>query len=108
MKNKQLKIKKGDTVIVTAGKDRTKTGKVLKVFPAVSRLVVEGINLHKRRERSRRAGKPGQTIEAPAPLAASKVMIVCPDCGRGRRVGHKIDGDKKLRVCRKCGHEFKS
>lgn len=101
-------IKKGDTVVVITGKDRTKTGKVLKVFPRPGRVVVEGINLRKRRERSRSAGKPGQIIEAPAPLTASKVMIICSNCGRGRRVGHKQDGDKKLRVCQKCGHEFKS
>ncbi len=100
-------IKKGDTVVVIAGKDRTKTGKVLKVFPDAGRVVVEGVNMNKRREKTKKAGKPGQVIEAPAPLHASKVMIVCPNCGRGRRFGHKLDGDKKLPVCRKCGHEFK-
>ncbi len=101
-------IKKGDTVVVITGKDRTKTGKVLKVFPKVNRLVVEGVNMRKRREKTKKAGKPGQVIESPAPLTASKVMIVCANCGRGRRIGHKPDGAKKLRVCRKCGHEFKS
>lgn len=107
MKNKHLKIKKGDTVVVITGKDRKKIGQVLKVFPAMNRLVVEGVNLRQRREKTKKAGKPGQVIEAPAPLHASKVMIVCSSCGRGRRLGHKPDGAKKLRVCRKCGHEFK-
>ncbi len=107
MTNKII-IRKGDTVVVRAGKDRTKVGKVLKVFPAAGRLVVEGVNMRKRREKARSAGKPGQVIESPAPLMSSKVMIVCSSCERGRRIGHKLDGDKKVRVCRKCGHEFKS
>ncbi|HEY4476422.1 MAG TPA: 50S ribosomal protein L24 [Candidatus Paceibacterota bacterium] len=102
------KIKKGDTVIVVTGKDRGKTGSVLKVFPLAHRLVVEGVNIRKRRERPRSAGKPGQVIEAPTPIASSKVMIKCPSCGRGRRIGHKQEGNKKIRICRKCGHEFKS
>lgn len=112
-----MKIKTGDKIIVITGKDRTKTGKVIKVIPArptvqsggpnADRLVVEGINLRKRRERPRSAGKPGQVIESPAPFAASKAMLWCPDCGRGRRIGHQLIGGKKLRVCRRCGHEFK-
>lgn len=108
MKNQKLKIKKGDTIIVTTGKDRMKTGKVLKVFPAARRIIAEGINVTRRRERSRSAGKPGQIVEAPAPFAVSKVMVKCSQCGRGRRIGYRRDGDKKIRVCRKCGQEFKS
>lgn len=104
----KTEIKKGDTVVVRTGKDRTKTGKVLKVFPDSGRVVVEGVNLRKRREKARSAGKPGQVIVAPAPLNISKVMVVCSNCGRGRRIGHKIDGNKKIRICRKCGHELNS
>lgn len=102
-----MKIKKGDKVVVMAGKDRLKTGKVIKVFPASNRLVIEGVNLTKRREKPRTAGKPGQVIESPAPLQVAKVMIWCSSCNAGRRIGHKLEGKKKLRVCRKCGHEFK-
>ncbi len=103
--------------MVMAGQDRSKTGKVLKVFPArttvrsggpsIDRVVIEGVNLRKRRERPRTAGKPGQVIEAPAPLAASKVLIMCPGCNRGRRIGSRIEDGKKLRVCRKCGRDLK-
>ena len=103
-----MKIKKGDSVVMIAGQYRRKTGKVLKVFPAAKRLVVEGVNLRKRREKSRRAGKPGQVIEAPAPVEAAKVMIQCSRCGRGRRIGYRFAGGQKLRVCRACGDEFKS
>lgn len=102
-----MKIKKGDTVMVMAGQNKGATGKVLKVFPWMNRLVVEGVNLRKRREKTKKAGKPGQVIEAPAPFAAARAMIMCSSCGRGRRIGHKQVGDKKVRVCRKCGHEFK-
>ncbi len=102
-----MNIKKGDKVIVMTGKDRLKTGKVIKVFPVAGRLVIEGINMSKRREKPRTAGKPGQVIESPSPLAVAKVMIWCSSCGAGRRIGHKMEGKQKLRVCRKCGHEFK-
>ena len=106
MTNK-IKIKKGDKVVVITGKDRTKTGKVLKVFPEAGRLVVESVNLRKRREKTKKAGKPGQVIESPAPFAIAKVMLWCADCSRGRRIGHQLIGGKKVRVCRQCGHEFK-
>jgi len=101
-----MKIKKGDNVMVMMGKDRTKTGKVLKVFPSEGRLVVEGVNLRKRRERPRSAGKPGQITEAPAPFATSKALIMCTHCGRGRRFRVRLEGDKKLRICRKCDREL--
>ena len=111
----KMKIKKGDMVMVMTGQDRSKTGKVIKVFPGIGRLVVEGVNLRKRREKTKKAGKPGQVIEAPAPFAAAKAMIMCPHCGRGRRLGYRLarlpDGQetgKKLRLCRQCGYELKS
>ena len=103
-----MKIKKGDNVVVMAGQDRSKTGRVLKVFPKTGRLVVEGVNLRKRREKTKKAGKPGQVVESPAPFAAAKVMIKCPHCDRGRRIGMRQEDDKKLRVCRQCGYELKS
>ena len=102
-----MNIKTGDKVIVMAGKDRMKVGKVIKVFPSENRLVIEGVNVSKRREKPRTAGKPGQVIESPSPLQAAKVMIWCSSCRAGRRIGHRIDEKKKVRVCRKCGHEFK-
>lgn len=101
-----MKIKKGDNVIIITGKDRGRQGKVARVFPRLHKLIVEGANLEKRRERSRQKGKKGQIVTAAAPLAVSNVMIYCGNCGKGRRVGIKISGKNKVRVCKKCGREI--
>ncbi|MBI4136077.1 MAG: 50S ribosomal protein L24 [Candidatus Vogelbacteria bacterium] len=111
-----MKLKKGDNVIIRAGKDRRREGKILRVFPARTsrtsfgsggprgnKVVVEGINLLKRRIRPKKAGEKGQVVTVAYPLAAAKVMIKCVRCGRGVRVGYRLEGLKKLRICRKCG-----
>ncbi len=102
-----MKLKTGDNVRIMTGKDRGKAGKVVQVFPRLSRVVVEGLNLRKRHLRGTRRGEKGQLIEFAAPLASSNVMLVCPKCGKPTRVGakfvHEPTGkDKKLRVCKKC------
>ena len=96
-----MKIKKGDTVVVIAGKDRTKSGKVIRVFPKYNKLYIEGIT-HKRHKRSRTQGKKGEVISTPIPLAVSVVKLVCPKCGKSTRVGYDISGQKKSRICKKC------
>ncbi|MEA1929825.1 MAG: 50S ribosomal protein L24 [Patescibacteria group bacterium] len=105
-----MKIKKGDNVIVIAGKDKGRQGKVLRALPAraeggfhLDKLIVEGVNIQKQRQRPKRSGQKGQTIQAPAPLAASNVLLHCSACKRGVRTGSKITGKKKTRVCRQCG-----
>jgi len=98
-----MKLKKGDNVIIRAGKDRRREGKILRVFPRGNKVVVEGINLLKRRIRPKKAGEKGQVVVVAYPLAAAKVMIKCVRCGRGVRVGYRLEGLKKLRICRKCG-----
>ena len=104
-----MKLKKGDKVIVMAGKDRGREGKILRVLPArrsggsgEDKVVVEAINLLKRRIRPKRAGEKGQVIQVASPLAAAKVMIKCNRCGRAVRVGHRVEAGKKIRFCRKC------
>ncbi len=98
-----FKIKKGDMVKVRAGKDKGKQGKVIQVFPRLGKVVVEGVNINKKHLRPQRQGEAGQIIEFAAPLAVSKVQIVCPQCGKVTRVGFKINEDKKkVRICRKC------
>lgn len=110
-----MKIKKGDKVKIVAGKDKGKTGKVLQVFLARQKVSVEGLNLLIKHMRPRKQGEKGQRIEFPAPLSISNLMVVCPKCGKGTRVGFKyveiiktIDGktekkkNNKIRVCRKC------
>ena len=97
-------IKKNDNVIVTAGSDRGKRGRVLRVLPDKNRLIVEGVNLIKRHTKPN-PGKnvKGGIVEREASLHASNVQLVCPECGAQTRVGRKILGDgRKVRICRKC------
>ena len=101
-----MNIKRDDTVLVIAGKDRGKRGRVREVHPGDHKLVIEGINIVKRHTRGRMGARQAGVIEKEAPLHASKVMVVCPSCDRGVRVGHSDAGDRKVRVCRNCGQPF--
>jgi large subunit ribosomal protein L24 len=94
-----MKIKKGDKVIVIAGKDKGKTGKVTKAIPTESKVVVEGLNLLKKHRKARKSGEKGQIIEVSMPLHVSNVAIVVD--GKPTRVGVKVVGDKKVRVDKK-------
>lgn len=100
-----MKIKKNDLVLIISGKDRGRKGKVLKVFPKENRILVEGINLRKKHQRPKKADEKGQIITLPAPIDISNVKLICSKCGKATRVGFKIEGDKKLRICKKCGQE---
>jgi len=101
-----MKIKKGDTVLIISGKDRGRKGKILEVFPKENRILVEGINLRKKHQRPRRTGEKGQIVELPAPIDIANVKLICPKCGKATRVGYKISGEKKYRICKKCGQEI--
>jgi len=101
-----MKIKKGDTVLITSGKDRRKKGKVLTSFPPERKVIVEEINLRKKHQKPRRAGEKGQIIQLPVPLDISNVKLICPKCGKATKVGYKIVEKKKYRVCKKCGQEI--
>ena len=99
-----MKIKKGDTVKILAGKDRGKEGKVVQVFPKMNRLSVAGINISYKHLRSQRRGQAGQKIEFPSPLFLANVALICPHCGRATRVAYapKSKDSKKTRRCKKC------
>jgi large subunit ribosomal protein L24 len=97
-----MKIKKGDTVLIIRGKDRGKSGKVVKVIPKENKIVVEGLNLVKKHVKPKRQGEKGKIIEIPAPLYISKVKLICPNCNKPTRVGYKIEGEEKFRICKKC------
>lgn len=98
-----LRIKKGDKVAIIAGKDKGKTGKVLKVVSDRSRMMVEGANLVKKNIRRRSESEPGGIREIPAPLCISNISLFCANCNRGVRFGVKILEDKsKIRICRRC------
>jgi large subunit ribosomal protein L24 len=96
-------VKKGDEVIVLAGKDKGKKGKVKSVIPAAGRVVVEKVNMVTKAMRPTQQNPQGGLTKIEAPLAISNVMLVCPSCSTPTRVGHSIEGDKKVRVCKKCG-----
>jgi len=101
-----MKIKKGDTVLIISGKDKGRKGKILEVSPKENRILVEGINLRKKHQRPRRTGEKGQIVELPAPIDIANVKLICPKCGKATRVGYKISGEKKYRICKKCGQEI--
>ena len=100
-------IRKNDNVLVIAGRDRGKRGRVLKVVPGTdgkNRLVVEGVNMIKRHTKPN-PGKnvKGGIVEREASLHASNVQLVCPECGKVTHIGHRVLGDgRKVRICRKC------
>jgi large subunit ribosomal protein L24 len=100
-----MKIKKGDNVKIISGKDRGKTGKVLRVFPEAGKALVEGLNLVKKHVRPRKQGEKGQRVSVPAAIDISSIMLVCPKCSKSSRVGYKISGKDKFRICKKCGSE---
>ena len=99
-----LDIQRNDTVQVITGSDRDKKGRVLRVFPDTGRLLVEHVRVTKKhlKENPQRRIKGG-IAEQEAPIPRSNVMLVCPNCNQPTRVGHKFEGDVKVRICRKCG-----
>ncbi|WP_027622225.1 50S ribosomal protein L24 [Acetivibrio clariflavus] len=99
----KVHVKKGDTVIVLNGKDAKKKGKVLAVYPDESRVLVEGVNMCTKHRKARSQTQQGGIIHQEAPIHSSKVMLVCPRCGKPTRVGKKIlENGEKSRMCKKC------
>ena len=101
-----MNIKKGDTIVVLSGKDKGKQGKVLGTVPSEAKVVVEGINMVTCHVKPRKQGEQGGIVKKETPIRACKVALYCGKCGKGVRVGFKIEGDKKIRVCKHCGAEL--
>lgn len=100
----KVHVKTGDQVVVIAGKDAGKQGKIVKVIPSKQRVVVEGINIVKRHTKPNQNQQQGGIMEMPAPIHASNVMPFCSKCNQGVRVGHKVlDNGTKVKYCKKCG-----
>ena len=104
-----MHVKTGDEVLVIAGKDKGRRGKIKEALPREDRVVVEGLNLIKRHTKARGPGRPGGIIEREAPLHASNVMLICPKCGRASRTGHRFLEEtdhkgraRKVRFCKAC------
>ena len=98
-----LNVKKGDNVVVIAGKDKGKTGKVLVAMPADGSVVVAGVNMIAKHKKPRNANDKGGIIKKEGKIDASNVQIICPTCGKATRVAHEVKDNKKIRECKKCG-----
>lgn len=102
--NTRLKIKKDDTVRILSGKDKGKTGKVIKVIPKIGKLVVENVNLHTKFERSKKAGEKGKKVTFFGSLPISKVMLIDPNSGSPSRVSFTfLENGKKQRIGKSSG-----
>lgn len=103
MSVQKFHIKKDDTVMVMAGKEKGKTGKVVRILADKNRVVVENLNVVKRHTRPNRANQDGGIIEKEAPIAISNVMVVCSACNKPSRTGMRLSEDgSKARFCKKC------
>lgn len=101
-----MKIHKNDQVKIIRGKDSGKLGKVEKVFAKTDKVLVEGVNQYKKHIKARMQGQKSEIITITKPLALSNVLVVCPKCKQPTRVAVKVLKDSKVRVCKKCQHEF--
>jgi len=98
-------IRTGDTVKMISGKDRGKTGKVLFVLPDSGnhgRIVIEGLNKIKRHTKPRQQGQKGQIVEKERAVDISNIQLICPKCSKAVRVGVRVEGEKRVRTCKKC------
>ncbi|MBO7187908.1 MAG: 50S ribosomal protein L24 [Clostridia bacterium] len=98
-----MKIKKNDKVLVITGKDAGKTAKVLVAMPKANKVVVDGVNVQKKHAKARSANQVSEIKSQSGAIDVSNVMVVCPTCDKATRVAYKVEGDKKVRVCKKCG-----
>ena len=100
-------IKKNDLIMVVQGRERGKSGRVLKVLPEKEKVIVEKINFVKRHTRPHGQQRRGGILEKEAPLHISNVRLLCEKCNKPVRIRHRVvEGDKKARVCHKCGESF--
>jgi|SRR3989338_11105811 len=101
-----MKIKKNDNVIVIAGKDKGKTGKVIKALPERDMIVIAGVNMRKKHQRPQKSGQKGQMIEKTLPIHVSNAMIIDSSTGKRSRIGKKMVGDRYVRISKKSGKEI--
>ncbi len=97
-----MRVKKNDTVLIISGKYRGRKGKILKAFPKKDKVLIEGVNLRKKHQKPKKTGDKGEIIEIPAPIHISNVKIICPKCKKATRIGYRIEGGEKYRICKKC------
>ena len=100
-----MKLKKGDIVIVMSGKEKGKKGKITRAHPEDFQIVVEGVNIKKKHRKATKSGEKGQIIEKQNPIASGKVRFFCSTCNKGVRLGYNMEGEKKVRICKKCNSQ---
>ena len=96
-------VKKGDKVLVITGKDKGKTADVIEVSPKTNKVLVDGVNVVTKHQKPKSQQEKGGIVKKSAPIEASNVMVVCPVCNKATRVAYSVEGDKKARICKKCG-----
>lgn len=96
------KIKKGDTVKILIGKDRGRTGKVIHVLQKEGKVIIEGLNLVKKHVRPKKQGEKGEMVQVPRAIFVSNTALYCSNCGKGTRVGFRMEKSAKVRFCKKC------
>jgi large subunit ribosomal protein L24 len=101
-----MKLKKGDNIIIIAGKDKGKKGKIVRVLAAENKVVIEGLNMTKKHQKARRTNEKGSVIDMAMPLHASNVMVLDPKSGKATRIGKKEVGGKMVRIARKSNQEI--
>lgn len=97
-----MNIRKNDTIQIIAGKDKGKQGKVSRVLPKKGKILVQGLNMFRKNKRPTKQNEKGEIISIPRPFDVSNAMIVCGSCGKPVRVGHKQEGEIKVRYCKRC------
>lgn len=101
-----MKIKLGDTVLIIAGKDKNKSGKITEVFPKDNKIVIEGLNIVRKHVKPKKQGEKGQRVEVPRAINVSNVKIICPKCKKSTRIGYRLIEKGKVRICKKCEQEI--
>ena len=97
-----MKLKKGDEILITAGKDKGKKAKIDKTYPKNDTVLLPGLNIFKRHMKKKDEKNPGGVISFPRPVPVANIQLLCPKCGKPTRIGFKIEKNKKTRICRKC------
>ncbi len=101
-----MKLKKGDKIAILSGKDNGRTGTIEKTYQKQNKVLIAGINIYKKHIKKSEKMPQGGVVELPRPIDVSKVTFVCPKCKKNTRIGYKIDGTRKFRICRKCGEKI--
>lgn len=101
-----MKFKKGDNVIVIAGKEKGKNGAISRVLPKENKIVIDGMNMMKKHQKASRRGEKGTIINISMPINASNVMLVDPKTGKQTRIGKKMVGDKLVRIAKRSNQEI--